>query len=216
MAGQKISGHILSRRKFLKGMRWAPVVFLPAKIGALPFSTVSSRGCIDQKSFPVFSDVRLTPHYPAKPPLDDLLAHVIPGRDGYLNEKYGAERMRLLAEWSSALKLALPGTSVLAKVIAESINAGSAVPLQEAVVRSANGIEVLRRRFNSTTLPGRGRFLQQLQSYFSDFAQLETADFLIMKIIESAASSAAVEVDIRYEFVGTREGIGLEQQIGLW
>ena len=123
MAGQKNTGHILSRRKFLQGMRWAPVVFLPAKIGALPFSTVSSRGCVDQKSFPVFSDVRVTPHYPAKPPRDDLLAYVIPGRDGYLNEKYAAELVRLLGEWSGALKLALPGTSVLARVIAESINA---------------------------------------------------------------------------------------------
>src|SRR5207237_8255572 len=109
-----------------------------------------------------------------------------------------------------------PDTSVLAKVIAESINAGSAVPLQEALVRSANGIEVLRRRFASTNLPGRGRFLQQLQMYFSDFAQLETADFLIVKVVESAASSPAVDVDIRYEFVGTRKGIGLEQRIGLW
>ena len=61
----------------------------------------------DRSSFP-FADLRLTPHYPAKSPLDNVLLKVVPGADEYLTEKYAFEIMQLLGEWSLALKTAPP------------------------------------------------------------------------------------------------------------
>ena len=71
-------------------------------------------GCLLQKrphpersSFP-FSDLRLTPHYPANSPLDDVLLKVVPGADEYVTEKYAFEIMQLLGEWSRVLRLHRP------------------------------------------------------------------------------------------------------------
>src|SRR5271155_3228132 len=96
----------VSRRAFLRGMRWAPVLFLPARIQALPFRSALPQPQGDRSAAFPFADFRLTPHYPATSPLDDVLRQVVPGGDAYITEKYAFEIMRLLGAWSQALKAA--------------------------------------------------------------------------------------------------------------
>ena len=50
------------------------------------------------------TDVRLTPHYPAKSPLADILRLVAPGSDEYVTEKYAFEIESLLKQWGQTLK----------------------------------------------------------------------------------------------------------------
>ena len=127
MASHKPKNQTLSRRAFLKKLRWAPVLFLPAPIRASPlrmalFAEFESH----PGSFP-FADFRLTPHYPAKSPLDDVLRHVIPGGDEYVTEKYAFEIMRVLGEWSQGLKEASPALAILGKFLDASMEGASLV-----------------------------------------------------------------------------------------
>ena len=115
MARHKDEDHIVFTSNLLKGIRWAPVLFLPAPFQSAPFRLPlfeTSRG--RSSSFP-FADFRLTPHYPAKSPLDDVLLKVLPGADEYLTEKYAFEIMPLLNQWSVDLRTAPPALASLTK-----------------------------------------------------------------------------------------------------
>src|SRR5207249_8013775 len=123
MARRKDDNRVFSRRTFLRGMQCAPILFLPAPIRWLPLPSKPRDASRDRNaSFP-FADFRLTPHYPAKSPLEDVLSRVVPGSDEYLTEKHAFEIMRLLAEWGEALKFSPPALAALAKFLDASIEA---------------------------------------------------------------------------------------------
>src|SRR5205807_9087758 len=90
---------IFSRRTFLRGMQWAPLLFLPAPLHGLTLPSLHSGIFEDAASAFPFADSRLSPHYPAKSPLDDVLRQVVPGADEYVAEKYAFDIMRLLYNW---------------------------------------------------------------------------------------------------------------------
>src|ERR1041385_1237987 len=106
----------VSRRTFLQGMSWAPLLFLPAPIAA--WSSLSKPAGLlgDAASLPL-TDFRLTPHYPAKSPLDDVLRLVVPGTDEYVTEKYAYEIMPVLNAWSKSLKISSPALPDAARFI---------------------------------------------------------------------------------------------------
>src|SRR5580658_1100912 len=108
MARQRDEDHAFSRRTFLKQMRWAPVLFLPAPLYSSPFRRLIAGTLRNGEPAFGFADFRVTPYYPAKSPLDDVLRKVLPGTDEYISEKYAFEIMRVLDDWSRALKAALP------------------------------------------------------------------------------------------------------------
>jgi tetratricopeptide (TPR) repeat protein len=197
-------------------MQWSPLLFLPAPMQVFPFpSTISENFGERISDFP-FADLRFTPHYPTKSPLDDVLSRVMPGADEYVTEKYAFEITKLLNEWSRSLKVTPPALAEAAKFLDASIEAPSLVATQEKTVRSRNGIEVQRRRFSGKVIAGRERFLQEFKSYLAPMTQVETAEFEIVGIKEIADSPKKLSIDIRYDFVGTRTDIGLEERIGLW
>ena len=199
-------------------MRWAPVLFLPAPMFGSHVQPFLSSASARQSSTLPF-DFRLTPHYPAKSPLDDVFRLVIPGADEYITEKYAFEIMPLLREWSRALTATPPATGAVAKFLDASIEATSLLPNKENKVRSGEGIEVFRRRFTGNIFGGassRERFLVEINNYFAGLRQLETAEFEIVGIEEIAAASPTVKVAIRYDFVGTRTDGGREQRVGQW
>src|SRR5580658_1270129 len=142
MARQRDKDHDFSRRTFLKQMRWAPVLLVPAPLYSSPFRRLIA-GTPSNGNFAFdFADFRVTPHYPAKSPLDDVLRKVLPGTDEYVTEKYAFEIMRHLDEWSRALKAGSPALDVLAKVLDSSLEACSLVPIEQTAVRTGNGLEV--------------------------------------------------------------------------
>ena len=216
MARYKVGNHNFSRRTFLKGMRWAPVLFLPAPIQALPFRPGTLQTSEDgQRSFP-FADFRVNPHYPAKSPLNDVLGRVVPGADEYVTEKHAFEIMRILGEWSQGLKAAPPALAVLAKFLHASIEATPLVPTEEKTLRRESGIDVFRRWFSTPVVARRERFLEEIESYLAPIVHVETAEFEIVGIRQSAGSSPTVDLDIRYDLVGTRTDLGREERIGHW
>ncbi len=102
-------------------MRWAPVLFLPAPVFGTPFRSYFPALPADSSSSFPFADSRLTPHYPAKSPLDDVLRLVLPGSDEYVTEKYAFEITQLLAEWSAAITATPPASALLAKFLHGSV-----------------------------------------------------------------------------------------------
>ena len=165
-------------------------------------------------SFPL-ADLRLAPHYPAKSPLDDVLRLVNPGADEFITEKYAFEIMPLLEEWSRALKTEPPALATLAKLLDASFRGGSLAPAHETRLRSEYGIQVLRRRFAGDAALGADGFLHEMKSYLAGFSRVETPEFEIVGI-EEIANSTALQVEIRYDLVGTRADSAREERIGHW
>ena len=81
-------------------------------------------------------------------------------------------------------------------------------PTREIPRRSGNGIEVFRRRFALDVIPGRERFLREMESYLAPMSQMETAEFEIVGIGRVRSSASSFDIDIRYDLVGTRKDIG--------
>jgi Flp pilus assembly protein TadD/peroxiredoxin len=215
MARKENDKGIVSRRAFLRGMRWAPVVFLPAPLRMLRPRPGSPEASRFGGGSPI-ADFRFTPHYPAKSPLDDVLRLVVPGADEYATEKYAFEISRGLHEWSGALKAAPPALDVLAQLLDASIK-GTPLGAAEAVkVRSGFGLEVVRRRFLGAMVFSQARFLEEMKNYFSSWSRVETAEFEIVGIEETGDAPLAVRTQIRYDVVGEGADQGREQRIGQW
>jgi len=197
-------------------MRWAPVLFLPAPISGLVNRAGLPQNAAAQASQFPFADVRLTPHYPARSPLDDILRLAAPGTDEYVIEGYAFELMALLEEWSQHLKVEPPAAGTMSKFVDLSIQATALNSIRESAVRSGDGIEVLRREFASKLLPGRERFFEEIKTYLAPLTRVEIADFEIYECAQVGESPLILEASIRYDFVGTRGGHVREERIGSW
>jgi tetratricopeptide (TPR) repeat protein len=216
MTRRKDEDHAFSRRNFLRRMRWAPVLFLPAPLHARAIRLLLQETPGERNPAPEFADYLVRPHYPAKSPLDDVLRKVAPGTDAFVTEKYALEMVRLLDQWSQALKTGAPALGVLAKFLDTSLEACSLVPIQQSSLRSGGGIEVFRRRFATNTTLGRERFLQEIKTYLASMSHVVTAEFQITAIEELAGSSPLVRAEIRYDIVGTAADARREQRVGQW
>jgi Flp pilus assembly protein TadD/peroxiredoxin len=215
----------ISRRIFLKQMRWAPVLFLPAPVMNPFLRSGLQRIATAQSSRSPFvgahADIRLTPHYPANSALEAVLRLAAPGTDEYVIEGFAWELTALLEEWSQHLKLDPPATEVLSKFIDSSIQWTALTPIHESLLRPGDRIEVFRQEFSSALLSGRERFLQEIKNYLAPLKHVETADFEIYECTQTADSPLTLETKIRYDFVGTRnQQIRNEQvreeRIGSW
>ena len=206
----------ISRRTFLGGMRWAPLLFLPAPLHSAEFRSGTPLVFGEPgPSFP-YTDSRLTPHYPLKSPLEDALRYVEPGSDQYLTEKYAAEIERLLEDWGRELRSSPETTTVLASFLDVSLKASPLAPTQETTARSGNGIATIRRRFSNVAVLGRERFVEEMRAYLAPLARVETAEFQIAGIEQTAHSPLKVRIEIRYDLVGQDGNSRREERIGYW
>jgi len=205
----------LSRRAFLQGMRWTPALFLPAPLHVGAWSGLVPRHFpLEPLSFPL-TESRLTPHYPAKSPLDDVLRYVKPGADEYVTELYAAEIKQLLDAWGRKLRSATDGPEVLAAFLDSSLKATPLAPKEEIRIRSQNGIEVYRRTFPDAPFTSRDRFLVQMSTYMPRFG-LDVAEFQIFGVQQAESSPLRLRTDVRYAFVGAAGKTLREERIGHW
>ena len=210
------NNQFLSRRKLLKSMGLAPLVFRPAPFFGSSYLFESPLSFPNRDPAFPFSDVRLTPRYPAKSPLADVLRLVTPGLDEYVTEKYSFEISSLLKHWTLDLRISPPGLSALSKLLHPSIEASSFTPIKENTVRSGGGIEIKRRRFDPHVIPGRERFLKEIQSWLGNPTRIETAEFEITGIEEMTSAPVAVRLEIRYDIVSNQNERSREERIGFW
>ena len=216
MAGHKSENYTLSRRSLLRKMRWAPVLFLPAPLQALPlrYGSLQPNGG-HPPPFP-FADLRLTPQYPVKSPLDDILRLVVPGSDEFITEKYALEIEQLLNAWGQRLKSSPPALDLLSAFLDTSMQAASFTAVTEDKLRSGDAIEVSHRRFGTNVVSGRETFLQEMKAYLARFSKIETAEFQITDIQQITGVPLTIDAEIRYDLVGTRPDASREQRVGHW
>ena len=216
MSRHKNENQLLSRRTLLKSMGLAPLIFRPAPFHGSSFLFGLPKMLADQKpTFPFF-DVRLTPRYPAKSPLEDVLRLAAPGSDEYVTEKYAFEIDSLLKEWSVAFKTSGRDLSALAKSLDSSIEASPFVPAKETTLRSGNGIDITRKQFAPHVIQGRERFLQEVHAWLGQASRVETAEFEIIGIEEIASVPLTVRLNIRYDIVLARNDELREERVGHW
>lgn len=201
---RKDGAHLLTRREILRSVALVPAALRAAPLFAGPLLSSFANAGLERKSSIPFADLRLTPRYPVKSPLADVIALVTPGSDGYITEKYADEIGSVLKKWSDALKASPAALSVLAESLDESIEASTLAPTAETVLRSICGISTIRRQFTPDLARGRDRFIENLRGWLATPLQIETAEFEIFGIELIANGPLVVRTDIRYDVVSDR------------
>jgi hypothetical protein len=214
MARRQDENHILSRRKFLRSMRWAPAFFLPAPFHGITFPFQSGLRPVPP-DLPL-SESRLTPHYPTKSPLDNVIRLVAPGTDEFITEKYASEMENLLAAWSHGLTSSAPALGLLAEFVDSGIQATALATPLDTRRNTGGSLEVWRRQFPGARVSGRERFLEQMKNYLAPMSRLETAEFLIVGLEVIPGPATTFRADIHYDMIGTGKDIGREERIGRW
>ena len=216
MLSPKDENHDASRRTFLKQMRWAPMLFLPAPIcHSLLRPGLRSAGAL-YDSGSSSADALFVPHYAGKSPLDAILRLAAPGTDEYIVEGYASELSALLKEWGRHLKVEPPATATLGRFIDSAIQSTAFFPIRESPLRPGDRIAVTRREFATELHAGRERFLEEIAKYLSTLRLVEAADFEIYACAQLADSPLTLETKVRYDFVGTGANQSREARIGTW
>jgi Flp pilus assembly protein TadD/peroxiredoxin len=213
MSRRKEFSRLLSRRAFLKRMGLAPVLLHSA-----PFHGFLFEFPLPANQFPHFplADFRLTPNYPAKSPLEDVLRRVAPGTDEFVTEKYAAEIELILKQWSQALKTSAHDMSSLAKFVDPSIEASSLIAAKENTLRTGGGIDITKRQFGAGIVSGREQFLKEVRDFLGPVSRVETAEFEITSIEAITSNPLVVQLDIRYDIVAVRSDDRREERVGHW
>src|SRR5882724_10917075 len=123
MSHYKNDNQFLSRRRLLKSLGLAPMLFCPAPFHASSFLFEPRETRPSGTSGFSLADIRLTPHYPTKSPLEDVLRLVAPGSDEYVTEKHAFEIGSQLNQWSQALEASAHDLSALARSLDPSVEA---------------------------------------------------------------------------------------------
>jgi len=192
-------------------MLFCPVPFHASSFLFEPRETPSS----DTSGFSL-TDIRLTPHYPTKSPLEDVLRLVAPGSDEYVTEKYAFEIGSQLNQWGRALQASAHDVSALARSLDPSLEASPLIPVKETTLRSGDGIHIVRRQFAADIVAGSERFLEAVRDWLGQVSRVETAEFEIIGIEEVASAPLKVRLDIRYDIVASRNGQRREERVGSW
>jgi len=207
---------VFSRRAILRGLSWTPVALLPAPLRALPLNSFAGIGAEPATAAFPLADGRLSPHYPTKSPLDDVLRLVAPGSDEFATEKHAFEIGQILRGWSESFRDGSRNATAAEKFLDESIEGARLTGSKDTVVRSGFGLEIIRRKFSGDVIARREGLLRELADYFSSFSRIETAEFEIVGIEEQEAAPLSVRAKIRYDIVGASVGKRREERIGHW
>lgn len=202
-----------SRRAFLQGVGLAPLLLRPAPLYGCPFFGPAPEAPASDPALP-FADVRLTPHYPAKSPLEAVLRRVAPGNDEFVAEKFAFEIEAVLRQWSEILTGPSRDLNLLEKWLDPAIESTPLAPAAEAKLRSGNGIDCARRRFPDTPISGPDHFLRQLRLWLEDLSQLQNAEFQPTSVEVVNTVGPLVHIGLRYDLVGLRHDGRREERIG--
>jgi tetratricopeptide (TPR) repeat protein/peroxiredoxin len=216
MPRHKNENQFFSRRSLLKSLGLAPVLFRPAPFYASSFLFATQKALSDPTSAFSYADVRLTPHYPAKSPLEDVLRLVAPGSDEYVTEKYAFEIGAQLNQWSRALRSSIRDLSPLAMSLDASMKASPLIPIKSTPLRSGDEIDIVRRHFAPDIIAGRERFLEEIKGWLAEISHVETAEFEITAIEQTASAPLTVRLNIRYDIVANRNDRRREERVGSW
>src|ERR1700687_1122589 len=194
MARASKGGHIVSRRRFLGGLGWSPVLFLPSPLRASLLAPTPVGPEAILAPAPEYAELRLQPRYPSKSPLEEVLRLVVPGLDEFPAEKYALEISRILDQWSEALRASPPAPARISSSLSASLAACSMVPIMEKAVTTSGSIHVFKRCFASDLSLDLAHFQENWKAYLASFGLIKTAEFQIVEINEANSQPATLSV----------------------
>jgi tetratricopeptide (TPR) repeat protein len=167
-------------------------------------------------------DFHLQPSYRRPMLLESTILKARPGLDSFITEKYHDQIAATLAQWSSSLLHSPQDLAAFARVLTQDFSGSSLRPVQSRLLRSGLGLEVRQYEFDGRAALGQEAFLAGLRSAMSTFSSLVTAEFQVVGIDASSASPSAsglpsqLSTRVRYELVGTGDGVFRTQRVGEW
>jgi len=193
----------------------SPVLFRAAPFFAGPLlsRSLSAAGLNNPLTL---SDTRFIPHYPARSPLADVMSLVAPGSDEYITEKYATEIETVLKAWALKLVESPRAISSLGPSLDPSIHASTLSVSNKETLRSAFGIEAVRRQFAADVTRGRDHCLQSLDGWLEQPEIVETAEFEVFAVERISDSPVEIRVDVRYDLVTVRKNRQREERVGSW
>jgi Flp pilus assembly protein TadD len=155
--------------------------------------------------------MRFEPHYKLQRPLDAALLKTKAGQDAFMTEKYHDRIAEILTTWREGLLRSSQNVAPIEKVLAPDFSGCSLKPDQSKIVRPG-AVEVQGITFPAASIGSRV-FLEDFRSAMNGFSKLLTVEFQVTRI---DAASNAIRTRVRYELVGTGDGIHREQRAGFW
>ena len=174
-----------SRRTLLQSLSFAPAAFLPAPLRL--FGSVGAGLQSGRQSFD-FADIRVTPHYPNKSSLDEVMQLASPGMDEFVSERYAFELEQILKHWAKELEGPSATFEGPKYFCDESIRASSWSNFSERAIRDMPGIAVVERIFGGEAQMRSERFIDDAQRYLGPLLPLKTAEFQIVAIRQKQTS----------------------------
>ena len=225
--GRRAESLVLNRREFLRHIAYATgyvaPVLLPAPLRSAAWPITGFRAlpghAPGEEALP---DFRLTPAYPNRSPLDEMLRLATPGTDVYVTEKLAAELQAWFAALRGLLRPRVSGATDLAQLLGESLQANELTTPRETRSRPSNsGIELRKRDYAGAARAGKDEFVQHSARYFESLGSIATAEFEITSLRQTQTEPVEVDAEIRYTLVGTRAErpavpSRIEQRVGVW
>ncbi len=211
-----MDSRFVSRRAFLRKIRWAPALLSPARLSACSFNFPLPQWTQRQTSDIALSDSRFVPHYPSSSPLEDLFKLVPPGFDAYPTEKYAAEITYQLNRWSEALNASPPALDSLSKFLRASVEFNSTDAAEVTTIRDTSTIHLRKNKYGGSSLAGRDLFLAQMKEHLAPLARIQVSEFLMSDLQETSQHPLSVVTEIRHTFVGSHRDGSREERIGFW
>jgi Flp pilus assembly protein TadD/peroxiredoxin len=216
-----------SRRELLKALGLAPLILRPASFSGLSLFGPSGHPSLgllpDPKSDLSITDYRLTPRYPSKSPLADVLRLVTPGLDEFVTEKYAFEIDLLLKEWAHALAASKDGHTAVPPFLAPHCVVTNFAEASEKMLREGSAVTARKRKFSKNSVEGAKQGSSQtdqaFKSWIGPFSSIEIAEFEITGMEQISANPLSLNVQIRYDIVLLRQGNPIpqrEERIGVW
>jgi tetratricopeptide (TPR) repeat protein len=154
--------------------------------------------------------------------LESTILKIRPGFDRFITEKYHDQIAATLAQWSSGLLRSPQDLTPFSRAFAPEFSGSSLRPTQSRRVRSGHALEVRQHEFDDRVVLGREAFLADLRSLMSAFSGIETAEFQVTGIDAGSVSQSAaglpghLNTRVRYELIGTGDGLFRRQRVGDW
>jgi hypothetical protein len=155
------------------------------------------------------------------PSLEPVLKHLPAGGDAFPDEKEAEELAVRLAELGTRLR-AFPGRAAGEWLLAPEFKGSPLTPASEVPAGNSPQLEVVRARAaDAGATLNRAAFAKELTALVSDFASIQTAEFLItaIEVNRSPAAGAGVmeaRTSVRFDLAGAAKRGWRAERVGRW
>ena len=149
------------------------------------------------------------------------MPHVAPGRDAFPEEQQAEELAARLAELSAALRSGPDrAAGAIGGLLAQDFKGGRLTPIEELQTAAGSALEIFRSKTSAPILDrDRRAFLAEWTSLLADFATIDVAEFLIIRIERIGATGetdSPIRTTVRYDITGAARQGHRAERLGRW